>query len=160
MPQLNDFKCFGRLGRDPELRTTNSGASVVDFSLAITKSKKVNGQWQEKTTWVDVNIWGNSSNRVMEKCKKGTEVFVQGYLDMDQWNDQNTGKKRTKHKITAFSVSPISNIREGKQQQQDGGGQMDAGEYAQQRSGEYSDRPFPKKKEEEDKPFNLDDLPF
>lgn len=96
---MNKVLLIGRVGKDPELRTTGSGTSVVSASLATTESfKGKDGQKQEKTDWHNLQIWGKSAEIFSKYVKKGDRVCVEGRVTYRQWNDRD-GAKRTQTDI-------------------------------------------------------------
>jgi single-strand DNA-binding protein len=84
MAQINLNKVFliGRVVRDVELSYTKSGSPYTRFSLVTSRyyKKKDDNEFQEESTFVDVVIWGNQAEKVIEKLTKGTSVFVEGRL--------------------------------------------------------------------------------
>lgn len=87
---LNQVQLIGNLGRDPEVRTTQSGKRVVTLSLATSKSWKDDaGQRHERTEWHRIVIWPEGLGLIAEKyLAKGSKVFVQGELTTNKWTDQ------------------------------------------------------------------------
>lgn len=79
MSNYNSATLIGRLGADPELRATPSGAQVANASLAVTeKWKDAAGQQKEKTTWFRLAFWGKRAEIAGRYLRKGSELFVQG----------------------------------------------------------------------------------
>jgi single-strand DNA-binding protein len=99
--QINDVRLAGILGRDPEIRYTTSGMAVVNASMACSRRYKAQNatEWKEETTWVDLEIWGKRAESFSELLGKGVPVYIEGHLKKDEWEDKNTGQKRTKMKI-------------------------------------------------------------
>lgn len=97
MPSLNRCEFIGHLGGDPEVRYTPNGALVASFSLAVNRAwKGKDGEWQEETTWVNCVAWGDVGERLSETFRKGRLVFVEGRLEVQKWNDKETGEPRTR----------------------------------------------------------------
>ena len=95
--QYNYCAFCGYLGRDPEVRYTSGGKAVVKYSLAVSeKWTDRDGNKQESTAWIEGEVWGRSAENFGEYCSKGSNVFVQGKMKQESWEDKNTGKKRTK----------------------------------------------------------------
>lgn len=91
----------GNLARDPELRHTNSGKPLCEFTLATNKAwKDKTGARQEKVSFIPCTLFGDSAKLFSETHKKGMKALVYGELEMDQWTDKETGKERTKLKVT------------------------------------------------------------
>jgi len=101
MPNYNRITLIGHLTRDPECRYLSSGTAICDCGIATTKKwkNKDTGQTNEKTCFVDLVIWGASGERFAEWFAKGQAVFIEGELELDQWDDKDTGQKRSKHKV-------------------------------------------------------------
>ena len=98
----------GNLTKDPELSATPAGTSVCQFSLAVNKSGK-----EEKATplFIDVRAWETCAENCAKYLVKGSSVFVDGRLEMDKWDDKETGKPRTRHFVNASDVQFISSPR-------------------------------------------------
>ena len=105
MASLNKVLLMGNLTRDPELRYIQSGTAVLDMGLAVNRRvKQRDGSWAEEATFITVTVWGKTAENCAEYLSKGRPVFVEGRLQMDQWDDKKTGEKRSKLKVTAESV--------------------------------------------------------
>jgi len=110
MASLNRWIGIGNLTRDPELR--NFGGGVCNLGLAVNESwKDKSGEWQERTCFVDVALWGKSAEGVSQRFKKGDSVLVEGSLQLEQWEDKKDGSKRSKHAIKAMSVKGVGGER-------------------------------------------------
>lgn len=95
---LNQCNFIGNLGRDPEVRRTNSGAKVVNLRLAVSNSwrDKESGDRRERTEWVSVVIWAEGLAGVAEQyLKKGSAVFVSGEMQTRKWQDQSGADRYT-----------------------------------------------------------------
>ncbi len=99
MAGLNKMTIIGHLGRDPEVRTTNSGMSVTNFSVAVTEKSK----GEEKTLWFKVITFNSLADICGEYLKKGRQVYIEGRLQLDEWTDRD-GKTRTSLEIVANSM--------------------------------------------------------
>lgn len=107
MPSLNKVILMGNLTRNPEQRFIPSGSAVCDFAIAMNRKITVNNQERDETVFVDVQVWGKQAENVARYCAKGSCVFVEGRLALDQWNDRNTGEKKSKMKVVADRVQFI-----------------------------------------------------
>src|SRR6266571_377420 len=116
---VNQVILLGNLTRDPELRQTPSGQSVVSFSLALNRAYKdqKTGDWQEATDYIDVVAWGPLAERVAQYLSKGRRALVQGRLQSRSWEQE--GQKRSKVEVLANDVTFLDSNREGGE----GGGQ-------------------------------------
>jgi single-strand DNA-binding protein len=98
---VNKVILVGRLGRDPELKYTPSGAPVAKFSLATDESfKDKTGEKQERTEWHNIVAWNKLAEICGEYLTKGKLVFIEGSIRSRQWQDQS-GNKRTSYEIIA-----------------------------------------------------------
>jgi len=99
MASLNCVHLIGNVGKEPEIRTTQSGSEVASLSLAVTERfKDKNGQMQEKTEWFNLVAWRKQSEIIKSYVKKGSSLYVQGKLQTQSWDDPN-GQKRYKTEI-------------------------------------------------------------
>lgn len=139
---VNKVIILGRLGQDPELKYTPSGAAVCNFSLATSESwnDKNSGQKQEKTEWHRIVVWGKLAELCNQYLSKGKQAFVEGKLETRSWEDKE-GKKRFTTEIKATTVQFIS------------GGAASGSDDNGSDSGNY-DGP------DEDPNFASDDIPF
>ena len=109
MAGVNKVILIGNLGRDPEVRTTASGTSVCNFSIATSeKYTDKNGGKQETTEWHNVLMWGKLADIAGQYLKKGKTVYIEGKLQTSSWEDKNGGGKRYKTEIVASSMQMLS----------------------------------------------------
>lgn len=91
---VNKVTLIGRLGKDPEVRTLDSGTNIAKFSLATDESyKDKNGEWQTITEWHNVIMWRDMAERAEKLLKKGYLVYVDGKLTNRSWQDENGNTK-------------------------------------------------------------------
>lgn len=95
---MNRVCLMGRIGRDLELKKTNSGVSVVSFPLAVGRNGKEGG-----TDWIDVVAWRGTAEELCNYADKGRMIGVEGRLQMRDWTDKN-GNKRRSYEVQANSV--------------------------------------------------------
>ena len=108
MANLNKVMLIGNLTRDPELRHTPKGTSVTELGLAINRVwYDDNKQKQEDTTFVDVTFWGRQAETIQQYLSKGRPILVEGRLQLDSWDDKETGKKRSKLRVIGESFQFI-----------------------------------------------------
>jgi single-strand DNA-binding protein len=98
---FNQVTLVGNLTRDIELRRTTGGTAVTDIALAINDRVKRDGDWVEQTTYVDITLWGRTAEVADEYLGKGSSALISGRLQMDKWEDRETGKERQKLKVVA-----------------------------------------------------------
>lgn len=117
MAYLNQVFLIGNLTRDPEMRYTQGGTAICSFSLAVSRKYVQNGQEHEETCFVDITNMGKGAENISRFCGKGSPVLVIGRLKFDQWQDRNTGEKRSKISVIAERVQflnppPVRNERQ------------------------------------------------
>ncbi len=123
MASFNKVMLMGNLTRDPELRQLPSGQAVTTLRLAVSRPyRTASGENREDTLFVDVIAWGRQAETCNTYLRKGSTVFVEGSLRLEQWQDKETGQNRQRHSVTAERVQFINTPRN------DNGG----GQYQQQ----------------------------
>ena len=96
----NKVFLLGNLTRDPEVRYTPKGSAVADLGIAVNRQYTLdNGEKREEVTFVDVTFWGRTAEIAGEYLKKGRSIFIEGRLQLDTWDDKQSGQKRTKLKV-------------------------------------------------------------
>ena len=96
MASINKVILIGNLGRDPELRYTQSGQAVANFSLATTdRFSNREGDRQERTEWHRITVWGKTAENCAQYLNKGRSVYVEGRLQTREWEDKEGQKRRT-----------------------------------------------------------------
>ena len=114
MANLNKVMLIGNLTRDPELRYTPKGTAVADVGLAINRVwNNEAGQKQEETTFVDVTLWGRQTELAEKYLGKGRGVYIEGRLQLDTWDDKETGKKRSKLKVVGENLQFLPDGKAG-----------------------------------------------
>jgi single-strand DNA-binding protein len=152
---VNKAIIVGRLTRDPEVRTTPSGQTVTNFSLATsTKWKGQDGQQNEKTELHNIVAWGKRGEVIGQYVVKGQELFVEGRLETRSWDDKDTGKKMYRTEII------LDNFEFGAKAGAGGGGNTNQNNYnnnkQQQNTAPAAAQPA-QQQEEEIPTINLDD---
>jgi single-strand DNA-binding protein len=105
MSSVNKVILIGRLGKDPETRTTNNGGVVAKFSLATDEQwTDKQGEKQKRTEWTQIEVWGKPAEAVGKFLKKGSQVYVEGSLRTDSWEDKNSGDKKYQTLVNAQRV--------------------------------------------------------
>ena len=162
---VNQVTLMGNLTRDPEVRQTPTGQSVVSFSLALNrayKDQKTN-EWVEATDYVDVVAWGPLAERVGQYLSKGRRALVQGRLQSRSW--EQDGQKRSKLEVLANDVTFLDG-RGGDGEGGEGGSSSSSYSGSSSNQGGSSSSSSSKKKDDVviedigDEPINLDDIPF
>ncbi|MDR3406202.1 MAG: single-stranded DNA-binding protein [Chthoniobacter sp.] len=131
MASLNKVMIIGNLTRDPEIKYTPKGTAIADIGLAVNRNYTTeSGEKREEVTFIDVTLWGRTAEIVGEYCKKGRPLFVEGRLQLDTWDDKQTGQKRSKLKVVGDNIQLLGG-REGGGEGGGGGGRprSSEGEY-------------------------------
>ena len=114
MPNYNKVILMGRLTRDPEVRFLSSGTAVADIGIAVNRYwRNQDGQQQEEVTFVNVEAFGKQAETVGQYLKKGKPIFIEAHLKFDQWDDKQTGQKRSKLKVVLDRFEFIDSRGEG-----------------------------------------------
>lgn len=123
MGYLNKVLLIGRIGKEPEQRTTPSGKNVTNFSLATTEYfKDQSGQKQEKTEWHKIQAWEGLSNLVSSYCRKGSQIYIEGSLQTREWTDKDQVKRYTTE-VVARAIQLLDSKKDSQQQGQSNQGQ-------------------------------------
>ena len=127
MANLNKVMIIGNLTADPEVRTTPRGASLTELRLAVNRisNGQNEGERREETTFLDVTCWGRTGEIAAQYLSKGRPVFIEGRLQMDSWEDKQTGQKRSRIRIIAENLQLLGGRGDGPQ----GGGQAPQRSY-------------------------------
>jgi len=119
---VNKVMLIGRLGKDPELRYTQQGLAVANFTLATNESfNNREGERQERTEWHRIVAWGKQAEFCSNYLAKGRQVFVEGRIQTREWEDKE-GEKRRTTEIVAQSIQAL-----GARQGGPGGGDFEGG---------------------------------
>ena len=124
MASFNKVILMGNLTRDPELRYTASNMAICKVGMAVNRRVKdqQTDQWREEPTFVDVPIFGKRGEAFDKFHKKGASAFIDGELRFDQWEDKESGQKRSKLYVVANNWEFVGGGRES-----GGGGGRDGG---------------------------------
>jgi single-strand DNA-binding protein len=107
MAGVNKAILVGNLGRDPELRYTQGGQAVVNFSIATSENwTDKSGERQERTEWHRIVAWGKTGELCAQYLSKGRTVYIEGRIQTREWEDKE-GQKRTTTEINAQTVTFI-----------------------------------------------------
>ena len=113
MASLNKVMLIGNLGKDPEVRYTAGGTAVASFSLATSeKFKGKTGEWEEKTEWHNITIFGKLGEIAGEYLKKGSSVYLEGRIQTDKYTDK-AGIEKYSTKIIADRMQMLGGKPEG-----------------------------------------------
>jgi single-strand DNA-binding protein len=147
MPNLNKVTLMGNITRDIELRNLPGGQAIAQIGLAINRQWQGNdGQKKEEVTFVDCEAWGKQAETMHKYLGKGRPVFIEGRLKLDQWDDKESGQKRSKMKVVVESFQFIDSKPEGERDTQQA-----------PKAGVRAPKPTAPSRAEE---MNPDDIPF
>ncbi len=142
MASVNKVFLIGNLGRDPEVRYTQSGTAVANFTMATTdRWSDPSGERKERTEWHRIVVWGKQAEIAGEYLRKGRQVCVEGSLQTREWTDRE-GNKRYTTEIRAQRF------------------QMLGGRPSEDRQSAGADEPAGQQVGEPDSGFADDDIPF
>lgn len=100
MANFNKVLLMGNLTRDPEVRYTPKGTAIATIGLAVNRTWTTEGgEKKEEVTFVDVEVWGRQAETIGQYMSKGRPLFIEGRLKLDQWDDKESGQKRSKLKV-------------------------------------------------------------
>ena len=112
MASLNKVMLIGNLTQDPELRRIPSGTAVSTLRMALNESfQNKSGEKVERTVFLDVDVWDRQAETCQQYLSKGSPVLIEGRLQMDTWDDKETGQKRSRLKVRAERVQFLSGSR-------------------------------------------------
>ena len=160
MANVNKVMLLGNITRDLEVRYTPKGTAVCDLGMAVNRVRTGdNGEKIEEVTFVDVTLWGRQAELAGQYLAKGRSVFIEGRLQLDQWDDKQTGQKRQRLRVVGENMQFIGG--------QGGGGSQGGGGNApqQQESGPPQQEQAPPPSNQggaaaPDSFDNDDDIPF
>ncbi len=115
MASFNKVILIGNLTRDPQVRYTPGGMAVSDIGLAVNRTwfDKQTNQKKEDVTFVDVTLWGRTAEIAGEYLAKGKQVLIEGRLQLDSWDDKETGQKRNKLKVIGENMTMLGSRQDG-----------------------------------------------
>ena len=111
---INRVCITGNLTRDPEMRETAGGMAILKMGVAVNdRRKNAAGEWEDAPNFFDVIMFGKRAESVSRFLNKGSKIAVEGKLRWSQWDDKDTGAKRTKVEIVADDIEFMSSRGEG-----------------------------------------------
>nr|WP_282555824.1 single-stranded DNA-binding protein [Providencia rettgeri] len=113
---MNQCNFTGRIG-NLELKYTPNGTAIMQFSLAVGDSKKGdNGQWIDQTSWIRCKAWKGTAEFMDRNTQKGTQIRITARVEVEEWEDKQTGQKRTATIFNVREVQPLSNRKDSNNQ--------------------------------------------
>jgi single-strand DNA-binding protein len=109
MPNYNKVLLMGHLTRDIECKYTPKGTAVAQIGLAVSRKwKDEAGEAKEEVAFIDCESWGRTAEVMCQYFHKGSPVFIEGRLKLDQWDDKQSGQKRSKLKVVVESFQFVA----------------------------------------------------
>ena len=156
MASFNKVILMGNLTRDPELRYTPKGMAIAKIGLAVNRNwTNEAGEKKEEVTFVDVDVFGRTAENVGQYMRKGRPIMIEGRLRLDQWDDKQTGQKRSKLGVVAETVQFLGSAGDGAGSGGGAGGGSSAPKAAKPAASAPPSEPL-----EGDGPPESDDVPF
>jgi single-strand DNA-binding protein len=115
MASFNRVILLGNLTRDPQVRYTPGGTAVSEIGLAVNRTwfdQKTNSR-REEVTFVDVTLWGRQAEVAGEYLSKGRQVLIEGRLQLDTWDDKESGQKRSKLRVVCENMTMVGARTDG-----------------------------------------------
>jgi single-strand DNA-binding protein len=114
MASFNKVILLGNLTRDPEVRYTPKGSAVCDLGVAVNRVYTTDtGEKREEVTYVDVVLWSRLAEIAGEYLKKGRPIFIEGRLQLDTWDDKQSGQKRSKLRVIGETMQLLGSRPSG-----------------------------------------------
>ena len=162
MANVNIVILIGNLTRDPQLKYLPSQTAVADFGLAVNRRfKNAAGEDKEEVMFVDCSAFGKTGEVINQYFRKGKQIFIEGRLKLDTWDDKQTGQKRSKHAIVVENFQFVG-PREGGP----GGSAPPGGDYEQRPQQRQAPQRAPAQQQQPEQPFGdeqqfkEEDIPF
>lgn len=153
---VNKVFILGNCGKDPEIRSSNSGMTIASFTVATAdRVKDSQGNWTDKTEWHNMVAFQRTAEIIRDYVKKGTQVFIEGKIQTRSWDDKESGQKRYKTEILVNELSLLGKPNNGENSgnNRSNSGHSNSGSggggYATNPSTDYADQGI-----------NDDDIPF
>ena len=116
---VNKVILVGNVGKDPEVKFTQSGVPVATLTLATNERyKDKSGEWQDRTEWHSIKAWQKTAEVIGEYVKKGSKIYVEGKLQTSSWEDKQSGEKKYRTEVVVDNLVLLSE-RQDKQKEAD-----------------------------------------
>ena len=143
---FNKVILLGNLTADPVFRTTTSGQTLANFTIAVSRTwNNAQGERQEETSFINCTAWGRSGENIAKYVSKGRQLLVSGRLQQRTWQDKETGKNRSALDVVVEEFSFVSD--------RSGSGSAGAKTQSDSNSSQVID-------DISDEPIDLSDIPF
>jgi len=117
MPNYNKVILIGHITKDLELKYSNDGMPICSFNIAVN-----NGYGDKReAVFIQVTAFKKTAENINEYCKKGDAILVDGYIKQENWEEKDTGKKRSKLVVIANTVQFMNSKKDGTDESKDAG---------------------------------------
>lgn len=115
---INKVIISGNLTRDPELKATAAGLSVLEIGIAVNErvQNKQTQEWEDRANFVDCTLFGKRAESLKPYLAKGSKVAIEGHLRWNQWEDKDTGKNRSKLSVIVDQIELMQQRQDQTQQ--------------------------------------------
>lgn len=103
----NKVILVGNLTRDIDLRYSQNGSAIAKTAIATSRKFTINGEKKEETCFVDITFFGRSGEVANQYLRKGSKILIEGRLQFEQWVDQQSGQKRSKHSVIVETMQML-----------------------------------------------------
>jgi len=136
---VNKVFLLGHVGKDPELRSTNGGTLVANLSLATTdRFKDSSGNWMDRAEWHDLVAFSRGAEILRDYVKKGSRLYIEGWLTTRSWDDKDSGEKRYRTEVIVNNITLLGPNENGSSHNGNGRGAQ-SNSRSQGRSDRHSD---------------------
>jgi len=109
---VNQVILVGHTTKEPEIKKIGGDSRVATIRLAVNRSYKKGDEWIDKPTFVDCEAWNQKADYIERSIGKGTEVYIRGRLETDEWTAKETGEKRSKIKVYVLELQVGKNRKD------------------------------------------------
>lgn len=113
---MNIWTGIGRLGADPEVKFSNSGTAICNFTIAIEKKYKSKGKMVEKVNWLPMVCFGKTAENAGKYLSKGSEVAITGELEMQEWESKGEKKRKMVVLVSPFGLQFLSKTNKSREE--------------------------------------------
>ena len=154
---VNKVFLLGNVGKDPEMRSTAGGMTIANFTLATADRRKdAQGTWQDSTEWHNIVAFQRTAEIVRDYVKKGTQLFIEGKIHTNSWEDKESGAKKYRTEILVNELSLLG--------KPGGGSGEGGGSYSKSNTASYGSSAAPAapaaQPDYADQGITDDDIPF
>ncbi|HUZ95381.1 MAG TPA: single-stranded DNA-binding protein [Edaphobacter sp.] len=110
---MNKVFLLGHAGKDPEIRATQSGVTVANFSLATADRQKQGEEWVDKTEWHNLVAFKRTAEVIRDYVKKGSKVMIEGKIQTRSWDDKDSGQKKYRTEIIVNDLTLLGDSHGG-----------------------------------------------